>query len=116
MYIIVLDSQKRLNEKSDQVIIKVTFWKRMWNQKMQITLRAARSNLGLTRKEAAKLFSIHPMQLTRFEYDSTDIPRSFFIQLESVYGIPVENLYFGSEHDYIENMKNSLFKEVNTMT
>jgi transcriptional regulator with XRE-family HTH domain len=83
---------------------------------MKITLRAARINLGLTRKEAAKQFDIHHMSLTKYEYDSTNVPHSFFIQLESVYGIPIENLYFGNEEDYIKTMKENLLKEVNSMT
>lgn len=82
----------------------------------QMTLRAARVNLGLTRKEAAKLFDIHHETLTRYEFDSTNVPRSFFNQLESVYGVPIENLYFGVENQYIETMKNNLLKEVNSMT
>lgn len=115
MYIIVSGSQKRLIENVQQVIIgSRKEVKKM--AAMQITLRAARINLGLTRKEAAKLFDIHPMMLTKFEYDSTDVPRSFFIQLESVYGIPVENLFFGKEEDYIQSLKNYLLKEVNAMT
>lgn len=81
----------------------------------QMTLRAARVNLGLTRKEAAKLFDIHHETLTRYEFDSTNVPRSFFNQLESVYGVPVENIFFGKEDQYIETMKNNLLKEVNTM-
>ncbi len=84
--------------------------------KLQITLRAARVNLGLTRKEASKFFDIHYETLTKYEYNSTHVPRSFFTKLESVYGIPVENIYFGSEDDYIEKMKNNLLKEVNAMT
>ena len=82
----------------------------------QMTLRAARVNLGLTRKEAAKLFDIHHETLTRYEFDSTNVPRSFFNQLESVYGVPIENLYFGVENEYIETRKNNLLKEVNSMT
>jgi transcriptional regulator with XRE-family HTH domain len=83
---------------------------------MQITLRAARINLGLTRKEAAKFFDINPMMLVRYEYDSTNVPHSFFSKLESVYGIPIENLFFGIEDEYIQTMKNNLLKEVNSMT
>jgi transcriptional regulator with XRE-family HTH domain len=83
---------------------------------LQITLRAARVNLGLTRKEAAKFFDIHHETLTKYEYDSTNVPRSFFIQLESVYGIPVANIFFGKESDYIKTLTNNLFKEVKAMT
>lgn len=73
-------------------------------------------NLGLTRKEAAKFFDIHHETLTKYEYDSTNVPRSFFTKLENVYGIPVENIYFGNEENYIAAMNEKLIKEVNTMT
>jgi transcriptional regulator with XRE-family HTH domain len=67
---------------------------------LQITLKAARINKGLTLKESAELFGIHYTTLHRYETDSTNVPRSFFCQLESVYGIPVSFIYFGKESEY----------------
>lgn len=74
----------------------------------QITLKAARVNLGLTLKEAAKKFNIHHETLANYESDSTNVPRGFFIQLEKIYGIPPESIYFGKQEDYIFNLKNQL--------
>lgn len=82
---------------------------------MKITLRAARVNLGLTRKEAAEKFDIHFMTLTKYEEDSTNVPKSFCLKLESVYGIPEDQLFFGKEVDYIKTMNDNLLKEVNTI-
>ena len=62
---------------------------------LKLTLKAARANIGLTLKEAAKEFGIHHETLKNYEHDSTNVPRTFFIQIESVYGIPLENIYFG---------------------
>jgi len=93
-----------------------------WNRKeviktmFQITLRAARVNVGLTRKEAAIKFNIHHETLTRYEYDSKNVPRSFFDQIESVYGIPTEHIYFGNEVEYAKAMTEQIFKEVKAMT
>jgi hypothetical protein len=81
-----------------------------------ITLRAARVNLKLPRTAASEKFHIHSETLKRYEDDSTHVPKSFFDQIESVYGIPTEYIYFGKESDYIKNLTESLFKEVNTMT
>jgi transcriptional regulator with XRE-family HTH domain len=67
---------------------------------IQITLKAARVNSGLTLKEAAKEFNISQLTLANYERDSTNVPRSFFIKIRSVYGIPVDNIYFGKQEEY----------------
>jgi transcriptional regulator with XRE-family HTH domain len=77
----------------------------------KITLRAARTNLGLTRQETAELLEIHYDTLRRYEADSTNIPRSVFIKFETVFGIPVDRFYFGKEKDFY-NQENSRLKEV----
>lgn len=64
---------------------------------IQITLRAARVNLGYTLKDAAKEFGIHHETLAKYELDSTNVPRTFFTQIEAVYGIPVDFIYFGEQ-------------------
>jgi transcriptional regulator with XRE-family HTH domain len=67
---------------------------------IQITLRAARTNLGYTLKEAAQLFGIHHLTLAKYEADSTNVPRSFFSKIEGVYGIPESFIYFGKQDEY----------------
>lgn len=78
---------------------------------MKLTLRAARANLGLTRKEAAVLFEIHHMSLANYENDSTNIPLSFFRKIESVYGIATEMIFFGKEKDHYNDVKNYLIEK-----
>jgi transcriptional regulator with XRE-family HTH domain len=75
---------------------------------MKITLKACRVNLGMTLKEASQKFGIHYETLSNYENDSTNVPRTFIIKLESVYGIPTENIFFGRQEDYIAEMKDSL--------
>ena len=75
---------------------------------MQITIRAARINLGLTRKEAAKLFNIHHETLANYEADSSRVPRSFFIKIEKIYGISINDIYFGREEDHYINLRSKL--------
>lgn len=67
---------------------------------IQITLRAARVNNGLTLKEAAKEFNINHEKLASYEKDSTNVPRTFLITVEKVYGIPLDNIFFGKQEDF----------------
>ena len=75
---------------------------------IQITLKSARTNLGLTLKESAKLFGIHHETLGNYENDSTNVPRSFFVQIEKVYGIPNDFIYFGKQADFIKDKRDEL--------
>jgi transcriptional regulator with XRE-family HTH domain len=75
---------------------------------IQITLKSARINLGLTLKESAKLLDIHFTTLGKYENDSTDVPRSFILKIEKVYGIPSEFIFFGKQVDFINGKRNEL--------
>ena len=72
---------------------------------MKITLRAARVNAGLKLVEAAELFGISKDTLSKYEKDSTDVPRSFFIKIEQLYKIPVENIFFGPQSEFFRKLK-----------
>lgn len=72
---------------------------------MQITLRAARVNAGLTLIESAKLFGINKDTLSKYERDSSNVPRKFFIKIEEVYGVPVDNIFFGRESEFFRKEK-----------
>jgi transcriptional regulator with XRE-family HTH domain len=78
---------------------------------LKITLKAARMNIGKTLKEAASEFGIHYETLSNYENDSTNVPRTFFINLEAVYGIPMEYIYFGKQDDYQKALKISILKQ-----
>ena len=67
---------------------------------MKITLKAARVNAGLRLVDAAKLFGINKDTLSKYEKDSTNVPRSFFVKIEEHYKIPVENIFFGPQSDF----------------
>ena len=81
------------------------------NRLPQITLKAARVNIGKTLKEAASEFGIHYETLSNYEADSTNVPRTFFIKLEAVYGISTENIYFGKYAEYIAALKEDMLKQ-----
>ena len=75
----------------------------------KLTLRAARMNLGLTRKEASKLFGIHHETMAHYEADSEKVPLSFFNQIPKLYGVPIENIHFGKEAAHYAELR-SQFK------
>jgi transcriptional regulator with XRE-family HTH domain len=74
-------------------------------ERLQITLRAARVNAGLTLVEAAKLFGINKDTLSKYEKDSSNVPRKFFIKIEEIYGVPVDNIFFGVESEFFRKSK-----------
>lgn len=72
---------------------------------MKITLKAARVNAGLTLLEAAEAFEINKDTLSKYEKDSSNVPRSFFMKIEKIYGIPVDNIFFGPQSDFFRKLK-----------
>lgn len=78
---------------------------------LKITLKAARVNIGKTLKEAAAEFGVHYETVSNYEADSTNVPRTFFIKIEAVYGIPTEHIYFGKQADYIADLKDGMLKQ-----
>ena len=78
---------------------------------LKITLKAARMNIGKTLKDAAREFGIHYETLSNYETDSTNVPRTFFIKIQAVYGMPTEYIYFGKQTDYVAALKDSMMKQ-----
>ena len=77
----------------------------------KLSLRAARMNVGLSRK-AAELFGVHYMTITKYEVDSENIPRSFFKKIPEIYGVPNEQIYFGKEEEYVQLQVNCYIKSL----
>ena len=70
------------------------------SKQLLITLEAARVNSGYTLAEAAEKFGIHKDTLWNYEQDSTRVPRTFMIKVPEVYGLPVRNIFFGSNSEF----------------
>lgn len=70
---------------------------------LKITLKAARINAGFTLKEASKYFGMHPETLSKYEKDSTNIPRSMILKIEELYNFPVKYIFFGRQSDFFRN-------------
>ncbi len=61
---------------------------------IQITLRAARVNAGMTQKEVASQLGISNQTLIKWEKTPGVIPGERMAQLASIYGLPVESIIF----------------------
>ena len=59
---------------------------------MQITLKAARINAGLSQAEAAKKIGVNTMTVARWESGKNDIPVSKFRALCKIYGCKEEEM------------------------
>lgn len=68
---------------------------------MKMTLEAARINAGYTQIEAAKLFGIHYQTLAKLEEDSSKTPYDFIRKIPQIYGVPVDDIYFGLKNEFI---------------
>lgn len=60
----------------------------------KITLRAARSNVGLTQAEAAKKLNVSRDTISNWENGRTSPSVGKFKQIEAVYGIAYDELDF----------------------
>jgi len=77
-----------------------------------MTLRAARVNCGMTLKDASERFGINKETLSNYEKDSTNVPRTFFIQIEEVYKVPVDNIFFGKQSDFFRTKEGNETLEI----
>lgn len=65
-----------------------------------LTLEAARVNCGLTLEQAAKKLGIHRDTLWKYEQDSTRVSRTFMLKASEIYGIPIDNIFFGVKSEF----------------
>ena len=73
--------------------------------KIQITLEAARRNIGYTQQEAAKLFGVHYQTLAGWEKDNSYMPASAIEKIPNIYHIPKEVFFFGSKNEFIRSKR-----------
>lgn len=72
---------------------------------LQISLKAARINAGLTSKQAAALVGIHHQTLASYEKDSSNISVSLLEKLCEIYQIPEDYIFLGKEYDLIRTIE-----------
>lgn len=75
----------------------------------KITLKAARTNAGLTLIEASKRIGVSVATLHSWEADSSDIKISSSKKIEEVYGYPTEFIFFGNTLE-LNSIKNKEVK------
>jgi len=66
----------------------------------KITLEAARTNAGLTLKEAAKLIGVSVATLHKWERDSSSVKVSDVNKIQEVYDYPTNYIFFGNRLDF----------------
>lgn len=69
----------------------------------QFTLRAARISCGYSVKEVANYCEVSVNIIRRYEKDSTTLPLHLILNLSFLYGVSVDQVYFGSEADCIKH-------------
>lgn len=74
-------------------------------EKLQITFRAARINSGLTLKDAGSQCNKSIDTIMKYEKDSSDIPRDLMLTLLELYGVCIDDIFFGKESDFIGKRK-----------
>lgn len=72
----------------------------------QVTFRAARVNKGFTVDAVAREVGKSPKTISKYEEDSTNIPRGLFLDLVKLYGVPEEMVYCGPESVFIGLRRN----------
>lgn len=73
-----------------------------------ITLRAARTNRGLTLVDVSKVTPYNKDQIHKFELDSSNIPYAMLDKLLELYEIPLKNIFLGLESDFIGKFSDPL--------
>ena len=66
---------------------------------VQITLEAARKNVGLTQKEVADKLNVHHQTISKYERDSSKIPLNLLFALSELYSISVNNIFLGEKYE-----------------
>lgn len=72
---------------------------------IQLSLKAARVNAGLTVKEAAEGVGVHHQTLSKYEKDSSDISVSLLNDLSDLYQIPSDFIFLGKQYELIRIIK-----------
>lgn len=67
---------------------------------LQITLKAARVNVGLTLQTVSIISGKSPDTILKYERDSKAIPRNFLNTLLNIYLIKEGNIFFGKQSDF----------------
>lgn len=71
---------------------------------IQISLKAARINAGLTVVEASEMANVHPQTLSKYEKNSSDISVSLLNKLSVIYQVPEDYIFLGKQYDLIRTI------------
>lgn len=74
--------------------------------KFQITLEAARVNMGYTKREAAELFGVHYQTISSWEKDNSNMLYRHIEKIPQIYHVPNDFIFFGNRNEFIRSKKN----------
>lgn len=72
---------------------------------MQITLEAARINIGYKQEEAGKLFGVHYQTLAKWEENNSRMPYEMIRKIPEIYKVPADVIFFGDKNEFIRSMR-----------
>lgn len=72
---------------------------------LEISLKAARTNAGLSADDVASMVEIHPQTLYKYEKDSSNIPFNLLNELSVIYQVPTDNIFLGKKYDLIRTIE-----------
>lgn len=78
------------------------------------TLRAARTDAGLSQQQAAALFGVHYQTLAKWEKDNSRMPYEMIAKIPDVYGTRADEIFFGPENEFIRSKRSVFNQSVNT--
>ncbi|MGF3072778.1 helix-turn-helix transcriptional regulator [Facklamia sp. P13069] len=70
-----------------------------------MSLKASRTNAGLTSKQVAEMVGIHQQTLLKYEKDSSKIPIDLLNKLSIIYQIKSDDIFLGKEYDLIRTIE-----------
>lgn len=68
----------------------------MENQKIKMTLEAARVNAGFTQEQVASMIGVRKETVSNWEKDIKKIKLGSFLQLCKIYNVDVNNIFFNN--------------------
>ena len=76
---------------------------------IQISLEAARVNIGYSQIEASEKFGVHHQTLAKWEKDNSKMGYNYIEKIPEIYSIPTDNIFFGNRNEFIRYLKKNEF-------
>lgn len=71
---------------------------------LKYTLKSLRARMSMSQKEAAERLGVSDKTLQSWEKDSSDLSLKQIEKIESVYCVPKDYIFFGTDHAFSEKI------------